>query len=207
MSSSCFERSRKRDSRGCACPPGANASSAVAIVVGVGVQVEHRAVLEERPPLRVERDQVELVVQVAAGLGEDALQSTDGISRMVGPMSKRKPRLREHRGLAAEPVRSSRRGRRRSPAPPACRPRPARRGRRRSRQFGPIRGSFPCCIVPAFVGSAERDPSHAYASRDLDQLLILGRLVAAWHRPTAHGSIRRRRPARAYPGPRPAAAR
>ena len=31
-------------------------------------------------------------------------RSTDGIVRIVGPMSKRKPSPREHRRLAAEPV-------------------------------------------------------------------------------------------------------
>ena len=41
----------------------------------VGVEVERRAVVEERAPLRIERDQVELVVELAARLGEDSLRA------------------------------------------------------------------------------------------------------------------------------------
>ena len=45
--------------------------SAAAMRLGIGHQVEGRAVLEEASPLRVERDQVELAPQVAPRLGED----------------------------------------------------------------------------------------------------------------------------------------
>ena len=58
--------------------PGAKASSRAAIALEVGDQVERRAVLEEAPPLRVEGDEVELVVEVAAGLGEDPRRAPRG---------------------------------------------------------------------------------------------------------------------------------
>ncbi len=65
-------------------------------------EVEHRAVVEERAPLRVEPHQVELLVELAAGLAENAPQhprhGEDG-----GPHVEAEARLLEHRGLAAEP--------------------------------------------------------------------------------------------------------
>ena len=124
------------DSPGWLAPPGANASSACGHPAGVGVQVERRAVGEERPPLRIERDQVELVLQVAAGLGEDPPQDRrhqqDGrphVEAVTHPPRAPRP---------CRPARrSSRTARPRSPAPPGCRPRPGRRGRRRSRRSDP----------------------------------------------------------------------
>ena len=98
----------------------------------IGVQVERRAVVEERPPLRVERDQIQLVGQLAAGLGEDPLQHRRH-------QQDRRPHVEavavdlEHRGLAAEPVvlledddlvapRGQRAGRRQAASPPPITP-------------------------------------------------------------------------------------
>ena len=51
-----------------------SASSVCAIAFDVLREVEHRAVVEEAAPLRVEPDEVEVILQVAPGLGEDAAQ-------------------------------------------------------------------------------------------------------------------------------------
>ena len=103
MSSSFSERSRKRSIARRASPPGAKESSCSRHPSAIGVQVERRAVLEERAPLRIERDQFQLVVEVAAGLGEDPLQDR-------GHQQDRRPHVEaiavdlEHGGLAPEPV-------------------------------------------------------------------------------------------------------
>ena len=74
MSSSRRERSRNRSiALGQPHSPG-RTGRAPGHAFGTRVEVERRAVVEERTPLRVERNQIELVGQIAAGLGEDSLE-------------------------------------------------------------------------------------------------------------------------------------
>ena len=116
----------------------------------VRVQVERRAVGEERAPLRVERNQLELILQVPPRLREDPPR-TDGMRRMVGPMSKRKPALREHGGLAAEPRVLLEENDVVAARPPACRPRPGRRDRRRSHRSD-LTWFLPSCLFYIPIG-------------------------------------------------------
>ena len=70
--------------------------------VDVFAQVEGRAVVEEAAPLRVEADQVEVVLEPPPGLGEDAREHArhgeDG-----RPHVEAEAALVEHGRLAAEP--------------------------------------------------------------------------------------------------------
>ena len=66
-------------------------------------QVERRAVLEEAAPLRIEADQIELVLEPPAGFAEDARENArHGQDRR--PHVEPKSCLLEHRRFAAQPV-------------------------------------------------------------------------------------------------------
>ena len=109
--------------------PGGEAVEGLRHRLGVFDEVEHRAVGEEAPPLRVEPDEVEVVVEIATRLREDA-------TKYARHREDRRPHVEpeavglEHGGLAAEPgvelqqrdlvaPRSQRAGRRQPAQPPA----------------------------------------------------------------------------------------
>ena len=68
----------------------------------IGAQIERRAIGEEAPPLRVEPDQVECLIKISPGLGEDPPED-------IRDREDRRPHveavtlLRKNRGLAADP--------------------------------------------------------------------------------------------------------
>ena len=65
-------------------------------------QIQHRAVIEEAAPLRIETNHVEVVVHVAAGFAEDAPQHR-GLNQDGGAHIEAETLLLEHRSLAAQP--------------------------------------------------------------------------------------------------------
>ena len=83
--------------------PGAKASSVCRHRVGILREIEHRAVLEEAAPLRIEPDEFEIILHARAGLGENAPQHRwnrdDGRAHVEAETVAAKLR-----GLAAEPV-------------------------------------------------------------------------------------------------------
>ena len=84
-------------------PPGCKCRQGIFHCDRVGVKVEDRAVVKERPPLRVEPDELEDVAEVAAGLGEDPREHRRHQENRR-PHVEAEPGGFKHVGLAAAPA-------------------------------------------------------------------------------------------------------